>query len=52
MPTATCCSSDANTVVALDKDELASATEKGKPLFRSHFVTCPNAKQHRRREKR
>lgn len=34
----------------LTSDELLRAREHGQPLYTSHFVTCPDAKRHRRRK--
>lgn len=32
----------------LGRADLEAARERGVPLRRTHFATCPNAKQHRR----
>ena len=34
--------------VVLGPEATAEAREAGAPLYRSHFVSCPNADEHRR----
>ena len=31
-------------------EELERARSEGKPLYLSHFATCPNARRHRKKE--